>query len=58
MLMFFIIKVFAICVLLIAIRGTLPRYRMDMLSTKAWKEWVLIWVGFLVINTGFLIILF
>lgn len=43
---------------MIAIRGTLPRYRMDTLSARAWKEWALVWVAFLVINTGFLIALF
>lgn len=48
----FLIKIFFVCICLIIIRGTLPRYRMDAVAYKAWKEWVLVWVVLVLINSA------
>lgn len=36
----------------IIIRGTLPRYRFDQLTSLTWKHFVFIWLGFLIFNAG------
>lgn len=47
----FLAKIFMACIWLIIVRGTLPRYRLDVLASKTWKEWALMWTAVLMLNT-------
>jgi len=40
-------KVLMFCVIAIATRGTLPRYRFDQFTQLNWKHFIYIWLGFL-----------
>ena len=43
-----IIKVIAMCVFAIAVRGTLPRYRIDQLILLNWKTFIFINIFFFI----------
>jgi len=44
-------KVLIFCVIAIATRGTLPRYRFDQFTQLNWKHFIYIWLGFLILNS-------
>ena len=49
-------KALFFCIVAIVIRGTLPRYRFDQLTQLTWKHFVLVWLGFLLLNAALLFI--
>ena len=53
-----IIKTLIICLIAIAIRGTLPRYRFDQITQLNWKHFIFIWLGYLVYNLSYFLIFF
>ena len=53
-----IIKVIAMCVFAIAVRGTLPRYRFDQFTQLNWKHFIFIWLSFLILSCSYLILLY
>ena len=44
-------KILIFCVVAIATRGTLPRYRFDQFTQLNWKHFIYIWLGFLIISS-------
>nr|UXP00840.1 NADH dehydrogenase subunit 1 [Ichthyophthirius multifiliis] len=46
-------KVLILCIVAIATRGTLPRYRFDQFTQLNWKHFIFIWIGYLVFLTIF-----
>nr|YP_010411961.1 NADH dehydrogenase subunit 1 [Tetrahymena rostrata]QBI37887.1 NADH dehydrogenase subunit 1 [Tetrahymena rostrata]QBI37931.1 NADH dehydrogenase subunit 1 [Tetrahymena rostrata]QGS65264.1 hypothetical protein [Tetrahymena rostrata]URP31121.1 NADH dehydrogenase subunit 1 [Tetrahymena rostrata] len=46
-------KILIFCVVAIATRGTLPRYRFDQFTQLNWKHFIYIWLGFLMFNIIF-----
>nr|YP_740732.1 NADH dehydrogenase subunit 1 [Tetrahymena malaccensis]ABI51641.1 NADH dehydrogenase subunit 1 [Tetrahymena malaccensis] len=46
-------KILIFCVVAIATRGTLPRYRFDQFTQLNWKHFIYIWLGFLLFNLCF-----
>lgn len=47
-------KTIFFCAAAIALRGTLPRYRFDQLLQLTWKNFIFIWLGFIVLNIDLL----
>lgn len=45
-------KILIFCVIAIAIRGTLPRYRFDQFTQLNWKHFIYIWLGFLIFSSA------
>ncbi len=46
-------KILIFCVVAIATRGTLPRYRFDQFTQLNWKHFIYIWLGFLMFSLLF-----
>ena len=44
-------KILIFCVIAIATRGTLPRYRFDQFTQLNWKHFIYIWLGFLIFSS-------
>lgn len=47
-------KTMLFCAAAIALRGTLPRYRFDQLLQLTWKNFIFIWLGFIILNIDLL----
>ncbi len=54
--LFLILKTLIICIIAIAIRGTLPRYRFDQATHLNWKHFIYVWVVFLILNVIYFIL--
>ncbi len=48
-----VLKILAVCLLAIAIRGTVPRYRFDQATLLNWKHFIFIWLLFLLLAVMF-----
>jgi len=51
-------KTLIICLVAIAIRGTLPRYRFDQITQLNWKHFIFVWLGYLVCNFSYFLLFF
>jgi len=47
------VKTLIVCLIAIAIRGTLPRYRFDQITQINWKHFIFIWLGYLIFNISY-----
>lgn len=52
--MLLILKTLFVCIIAIAIRGTLPRYRFDQATQLNWKHFIYIWIFFIILNIIYL----
>jgi len=52
------VKTLIICLIAIAIRGTLPRYRFDQITQLNWKHFIFVWLGYLIFNFSYFVFLF
>jgi len=52
------IKTLLVCLIAIALRGTLPRYRFDQITQINWKHFIFVWLGYLIINVCYIVLFF
>ena len=53
-----LLKTTIMCLIAIALRGTLPRYRFDQITQLNWKHFIFILIGFLYLNVSFFFFFF